>query len=194
VRDVPRRNIGVAIEIPQPYAQILQDWRRRLGDPTAERIPPHVTLLPPTLLRDDELMAVEEHLRSVGEAERSFEMQLRGTGTFRPVSPVTFVQVAAGISDCERLERRVRSGPLERELKFNYHPHVTIAQDVAEELLEEGFQALKDFDARFPVWGFSLFEHGPDQTWRPRLDFPFGRELPGPAVGHPAPAAEAEEW
>ncbi|HVE62178.1 MAG TPA: 2'-5' RNA ligase family protein [Mycobacteriales bacterium] len=187
-----RRNIGVAIEVPQPYAQILQDWRQRLGDPTAARIPPHVTLLPPTLLTDEALTDVEEHLRGVAQNERSFEMHLRGTGTFRPVSPVTFVQVAAGIADCERLESRVRHGPLDRPVRFNYHPHVTVAQDVAEEQLEEGFQALAGFDARFPVWGFSLFEQGPDRTWRPRLDFPFGRSLPGPSEGHPAP--RPEEW
>lgn len=187
-----RRNVGVAIEVPQPYGQILQDWRKRLGDPTAERIPPHVTLLPPTLLPDVVLAEVEEHLRGIASDERSFEIHLRGTGTFRPVSPVTFVQVAAGITDCERLEARVRSGPLDRPVRFNYHPHVTIAQNVAEEHLEEGFRALAGFDARFPVWGFSLFEQGPDRTWRPRLDFPFGRQLPGPPEGHPAP--RPDDW
>ncbi len=189
---MPRHNIGVAIEVPQPYGQILQDWRKRLGDPTAHQIPPHITLLPPTQLSEGALLEAEMHLRGVARDERSFELHLRGTGTFRPVSPVTFVQVAAGISDCERLERRVRSGPLHRPLKFNYHPHVTVAQDVSDEQLEEGFHALADFDARFPVWGFSLFEQGPDRTWRPRLDFPFGRELPGPPEGHPRPPGD--QW
>lgn len=189
---MPRRNIGVAIEVPQPYGQILQDWRKRLGDPSAHQIPPHVTLLPPTQLTEAALLAAEDHLREVARDERSFELHLRGTGTFRPVSPVTFVQVTAGISDCERLEARVRSGPLDRTLKFHYHPHVTVAQDVPEEQLEEGYQALAGFDARFPVWGFSLYEQGPDRTWRPRLDFPFGRDLPGPPEGHPA--AAPHEW
>jgi len=31
------------------------------------------------------------------------------------------------------------------------------------------------------VWGFSLYEHGPDRVWRPQRDFPLGRPLPGPA-------------
>ncbi len=182
-----RRNIGVAIEVPQPYGGELQKWRQRLGDPAALRIPPHVTLLPPTGVRDVDLTIVENHLRAVAGDERPFRVHLRGTGTFRPVSPVTFVQVAAGISECERLEQRVRSGPLERSIKFNYHPHVTVAQDVPDEALEEGFQALANFDAGFDVWGFTLFEEDADKVWRPMLDFPFGRELPGPPVGHPAP-------
>ena len=175
-----RRNIGVAIEVPQPYGAHLQRWRRRLGDPAAMRVPPHVTLLPPTAMPSERLPVVEEHLRRVAAEERSFPITLRGTGTFRPLSPVTFVQLAAGIAECERLEARVRSGPLHRELKFNYHPHVTVAQDVPEEALEKGFTELASYAATFEVWGFTLFEEGPDKVWRPQRDFPFGQDLPGP--------------
>jgi 2'-5' RNA ligase len=46
------------------------------------------------------LSEVEEHLRKVALAEQPFELHLRGTGTFRPVSPVVFVQLAQGIGDC----------------------------------------------------------------------------------------------
>jgi 2'-5' RNA ligase len=180
---VPRRNIGVAIEVPQPYGGQLQRWRRRLGDPEAMRVPPHVTLLPPTATRDERLPVVEEHLRRIAAEERPFRMVLRGTGTFRPLSPVTFVQLATGIAECERIEARVRSGPLHRELKFNYHPHVTIAQDVAETALERGYTELATYAATFEVWGFTLFEEGPDKVWRPQRDFPFGAGVPGPPRG-----------
>lgn len=174
-----RRNIGVAIEVPQPYGKELQSWRRRLGDPVAMRVPPHVTLLPPTAIPAERLAVVEEHLRRVAAEEQGFTITLRGTGTFRPVSPVTFVQLASGISHCERLESRVRSGPLHREIKFNYHPHVTVAQDVDEESLERGYVELKDFEASFDVWGFTLYEEGPDRFWRPQRDFRFGAEATG---------------
>ncbi|WP_341351068.1 hypothetical protein [Nocardioides convexus] len=33
-------------------------------------------------------------------------MHLRGTATFRPVSPVVFVSLAEGISQCEQARRR----------------------------------------------------------------------------------------
>ena len=169
-----RRNIGVAIAVPPPYGEQLQQWRQRLGDPEALRVPPHVTLLPPTGIPAERIDVVEEHLRRIAVGEAPFPMTLRGTGTFRPVSPVTFVQLAAGISDCERLESRVRSGPLFRELKFNYHPHVTIAQDVPEEALQEGFDALASFAATFTVGGFTLYEEGRDKVWRPQREFAFG--------------------
>jgi 2'-5' RNA ligase len=177
---MPRRNIGVAVEVPEPYGTELQRWRQQLGDPAAMRIPPHITLLPPTGIPEPRLAEVEEHLLAVAEQARRFEVHLRGTGTFRPISPVVFVALVSGISQCERLESRVRSGPLRRQLKFPYHPHVTVAQDVEEDALETGFRGLAGYEARFPAWGFTLFEEGTDHVWRPQRDFPFGRDPVGP--------------
>jgi 2'-5' RNA ligase len=181
------RTIGVALAIPEPYGNELQTWRQRFGDPMATAIPTHITLLPPTEVGDGELGPIEEHLQSIAVEERAFEIHLRGTGTFRPVSPVVFVQLAGGISDCERLEARIRSGPLAREIRFNYHPHVTIAHDLPDDLLDTAFAKLSAYEAVFPIWGFSLYEHGSDGVWRPQRDFPFGRVLPGPHPGHPQP-------
>jgi 2'-5' RNA ligase len=179
---MPRRDIGVAIGIPEPYTSELQGWRERLGDPNAGDIPPHVTLLPPTSLPTEALPDVEEHLREIAEQREPFLLHLRGSGTFRPVSPVVFVPLVQGISECEQLEQAVRSGPLSREVHFPYHPHVTVAHEVAEPLLDRAFDELATYDARFRVWGFSLFEKGGDGVWRPQRDFPFGAPLPGPAL------------
>ena len=178
-----RRDFGVAIGLPEPFTSELQDWRQHLGDPNACGIPPHVTLLPPTCLDEGELAAVEEHLRDVAAAERPFEVHLRGSASFRPVSPVVFVPLVEGIADCERVESRVRTGPLRRELRFPYHPHVTVAHDLDEPGLDRAFSALRDYEARFPVWGFTLFEQDGGGVWRPQRDYPFGSGgLPGPAV------------
>jgi 2'-5' RNA ligase len=176
-----RREFGVAVGLPEPFTTELQGWRERLGDPNAGGIPPHVTLLPPTALHTEDLDEVEEHLRTVAAGERSFEVHLSGSGTFRPVSPVVFVPLVRGVAECERLQRQVRSGPLARDVRFPYHPHVTVAHDLADDALDRAFAALADYDARFTVWGFTLFEQGPDQVWRPQRDFPFGAGgLPGP--------------
>jgi 2'-5' RNA ligase len=172
------RDIGVAISLPEPYHADLQDWRQRLGDPNAANVPPHITLVPPTPLRSEELTGVVTHLKKVAEAEQAFHVHLRGTGTFRPVSPVVFVALAQGISDCERVQSAVRTGPLERTLAFPYHPHVTIAHDLPEPALDHAFDALADYEAEFDAWGFTLFERGSDGAWRPQLDFPFGFPIP----------------
>jgi 2'-5' RNA ligase len=150
---------------------MLQAKRASFGDPLADSIPTHVTLLPPTDLSEDELPAAVEHLRDVAADGHSFPMVLRGTGTFRPISPVVFVQVSGGLAECELLERAVRRGPLKRKLDFYYHPHVTVAHHVPDESLDQAFEDLSDFECEFLVRDFHLYEHGEDQVWRPVRSF-----------------------
>ena len=166
--------IGVSIAIPSPHAEMLQAKRASFGDPLAGSIPTHVTLLPPTAVGDVELVDTVKHLEEVAADGRPFQMVLRGTGTFRPTSPVVFVQVSGGLADCELLEKEIRRGPLERSLEFNYHPHVTVAHHVPEEALDRAFSELADFDADFVVEQFHLYEHGDDAVWRPVRSFVLG--------------------
>src|SRR5690625_4316939 len=144
-----QHHIGVAIEIPEPYGSQLVAVRRQVGDPQAERVPAHITLLPPTLVEDSSVEAVCEHLESAAASLEPFTMILRGTGTFRPISEVVFVAIAAGIAECEQLETRVRRGILTQELRFNYHPHVTIAHDLPDYTLADAFASLENFVAQF---------------------------------------------
>ncbi|GAA4725772.1 2'-5' RNA ligase family protein [Pedococcus ginsenosidimutans] len=166
--------IGVSIAIPSPHAEMLQAKRASFGDPLAECIPTHVTLLPPTEVAEEELEAAVKHLEEVAAQGRPFPMVLRGTGTFRPTSPVVFVQVSGGIADCELLEKEVRQGPLDRPLDFYYHPHVTVAHHVPEPNLDQAFTELSDFECAFEVDEFHLYEHGDDGVWRPVRSFTLG--------------------
>jgi 2'-5' RNA ligase len=168
---VARHNIGVAIALPEPFQSQLQGWRELLGDPAAASIVPHVRLLPPTAESTDQLPGIREHLTAVAACGRPFEVHLRGAATFRPVSPVVFVPLVAGISDCELLERSVRSGPLGREPRFPYHPHVTVAHDLPEDALDRAYAALAPYEARFPVASFQLFEQDAADRWVVRQDY-----------------------
>lgn len=167
------RTIGVAVGIPEPWGSQLDHHRASSGDPMAAYIPAHLTLLGPTEIDATPEFAakVADHLASVAAAHRPFHLHLRGTGTFRPITQVVFITVAAGISDCEQLAADIRSGPLHRDLRYPYHPHVTVAHDVAPEALDAVFEELAGFEARFPVDGFTLYEHGDDGHWHPQRRF-----------------------
>ena len=174
--------IGVAIAVPAPFCDELQRWRADFGDPLAHAIPAHVTLLLPTPVPTERLDDVHAHLDAVAAAEQVFDMRLRGTGTFRPVSPVVFVQVARGVSECEKVERGVRADVLSREVSFYYHPHVTVAHDVPDLALDRAFETLADYEAAFSVDGFDLYEHGADGVWRPRRRYAFGPAASGGGI------------
>ena len=163
--------VGVAVAIPEPHASVLADWRQRIGDPQADKIPTHVTLLPPTEFQAEQLDMVEKHLAWAAEQQRPFVMRLSGTGTFRPLSQVVFVQVSAGISECELLERAIRKDPIVREIDFPYHPHVTVAHDVADEQLDEAYEALRDFIAQFQIDRFVMYTQDGDGAWQARREF-----------------------
>lgn len=165
----------MAIAIPEPHATVLTNWRRQVGDPSWDLIRPHVTLLPPITVAVDVLPVIEAHLAEAATAVEPFQMHLSGTGTFRPASPVVFVQVARGLGECELLEAAVRQGPLDRELEFPYHPHVTVAHEVDDPALDVAYDGLAGFVARFGVTDFVLSSRDEDHRWQWRTEFPLGK-------------------
>ena len=155
------------------------------------------------LLRFDRrgaLEVVEAHLARVAAAGRAFELRLSGTDTFRPLSPVVFVQVVEGASACSRLQEQVRApgGPVARELSFPYHPHVTVAHAISEESMDRAQEELAGFEASWTANGFALYEQGSDLVWRLQRKFVFGsNEGESPSlsalprqVAQPLPACE----
>ena len=181
-RSAGQVRIGVALQVPAPYGTLVQAARARVGDPLAHAIPPHITLLPPTVVDREQLPVVVSHLADIAAVHAPFVVSLAGTGTFRPVSPVVFVNVTEGAERCALLERTVRSGILAQDLRFPYHPHVTIAHDVDETTLDEAARLLAGFEATYAQGSMRLYEHGDDGVWRTVARLP----LTGTAV-----AAEA---
>lgn len=158
------------IDVPQPYGRRLDDYRASLsGSP--DSTPAHITLVPPTEVDDALRPSVVSHLERVAAGVAPFDVRLRGTGTFRPVSPVVFVGVVAGIGGCEVLAERARSGPLHTPRTFPYHPHVTVAHGLCDADLDRAFDEQASFDAAWTVTGFVLYEHRPDSGWHAVHEF-----------------------
>jgi 2'-5' RNA ligase len=164
--------LGIVVAVPEPWAQLLVDWRMKVGDPQAKLVPPHVTLLPPTEVPVADRAAITEHLAEVASSHEPFDMHLAGTGTFAPVSDVVFVAVARGIGNCEIIAKDVCRGPLERSLSFPYHPHVTVAHDVPADMLELAYSGLAELSAEFRVSAFTEFEQNPNGTWAVAREYP----------------------
>jgi 2'-5' RNA ligase len=167
--------IGVVIDIPDPFGEELQRWRADFGDPMARVVPAHITLLPPTEVERAHDEAIDEHLEEVLGKARPFTVSLRSTDSFRPVSPVVFVTLLDGADDCDRLQQGIRSGPLKRDLDFDFHPHVTVAHHLDDAAMDRAQQTLADYAADFLVPGVELYEHGPG-GWRLRRRFVFGEQ------------------
>ncbi len=170
----PPGRIGVAIPVPSPTGELLQRCRADSGDVLAWSVPTHVTLVPPVAVADEHLPQVDAHLARVASCTRPFRIRLRGTGTFRPVSPVAYVRLVAGAAEVSRIEHHLRHGPLAGERRFPFHPHVTLAQGVGDEALDRAVAALAGFEAAFPVEGYLLYRHDGDGVWRAEAEYRLG--------------------
>jgi 2'-5' RNA ligase len=164
--------LGVVVSLPEPWAQLLVEWRSKCGDPQASLVPPHVTLLPPTEVPVGDRTAISAHLAAVAAAHAPFDLHLAGTSTFRPVSEVVFVAVVKGMPECERIATDVRRGPLARPLSFPYHPHVTVAHDVPTDMLDMAATGLAELRAEFRVDSFTEFEQLPGGAWGVAREYP----------------------
>jgi 2'-5' RNA ligase len=163
--------IGVSLAVPEPWGSRLQDFRVTNGDAQGATIPTHITLVPPVEVGPELLAGIERHLDEVAARCTSYRIHLRGSGTFRPVSPVVFVNLVEGISQTEQLAHECRSGPLARTLDYPYHPHVTVAHHLDETHLDRAFAEMSGFECAYDVSGFHLYVHHPDRGWKATRDF-----------------------
>ncbi len=102
-------SVGVILGFPPAIAEELQRWRASFGDPMAGVIPAHITLVTTTPAKDWE--ATREHVREVARAQAPFMVTIAGTGTFRPVSPVVYINVEEGFDACVDLHEKPRCPP-----------------------------------------------------------------------------------
>lgn len=112
--------------IPEPLAGFLDELRMELVEECRARA--HVTVLPPRPLAapaEDPWPGLERHLHDF----QPFQVEL-GTVEIFPVTQVVYIEVIAGQVQLKQLHTALNAGPLAFEEPFEYHPHVTLAQDL----------------------------------------------------------------
>lgn len=164
VTECAARCVGIVIAVPEPMASELRAARASFGDPMAAVIPAHITLVTTTETSDWD--ATVQHVRGIAAAQEPFRITLQGSSSFRPVSPVVYVNVDKGFDECIALHKELQSGPLARDLAFPFHPHVTVAHDVSEQSMDEAVKRLDDYHASFTVDRVGLYEHDATGLWK----------------------------
>ena len=166
--------VGVSIAIPEPYGEFLREQRRAFGDLAADRIPSHITLAPPLVIEPHQTESLAEDLAELAQVCEPFRVRLLGTGTFRPVSPVVFVAISEGIAQIEMLAEGVLHAVEAPQADFPFHPHVTVAHNVDDEVLDLALRELRDFECEFEVNAIHLYVDDPESGWTPTHTFTFG--------------------
>jgi 2'-5' RNA ligase len=177
---VPKARLGVALLLSEAVATEVQGLRRALGDGALDRIPPHLTLVPPVNVREDRLPDALAVLRAAASAARPLMLTLGPPATFLPHNPTVYLAVGGDLDALHVLRDRVFRDPLERPLTWSFVPHVTLADELDPARIPPALEALADYRAEVTVDRIHLLQEGPGRTWAPIAEAPFGEP---PVIG-----------
>lgn len=174
-----RRRLGVVLLVPPPFDREIDGMRRALGDRALARIPAHLTLVPPVNVRDDEMSRALDVLRGAASRARPLKLTLGPPATFMPTNPVLYLAVAGQTKELRALRDGVFRPPLERELSWEFIPHVTLADEADPATIDAAMYALASYrDVEVTFDRVHILEEGDRRVWRPIAD----ARLAAPAV------------
>ncbi|OMH23767.1 hypothetical protein BKD30_10220 [Tersicoccus phoenicis] len=164
-------SLGVVITVPGPLAAQLHQWRASFGEPASGLVPPHVTILTHGLAGDDDPAMTA--VAAVATRVEPFTVVLRGAGSFLPRSPVVYLRLTAGARECVELHEGILAAGIGSAAVFPYHPHVTLAQGVDQQALDEALIRFAGFAATFPARALGVFRAG-ETAWEQVGEVPLG--------------------
>ncbi|HEX2912570.1 MAG TPA: 2'-5' RNA ligase family protein [Chloroflexia bacterium] len=182
---------AIVLNAPPEISHALDDVRRRYDPAFKTGIPPHITVKRPALLLSkDKVPALHEAVRQVVHNFPPFPVQLQGYGLFKSAGRnVLFLKVQNEEPFCalhnqilDALRQIYPNGQADRYEDTNYHPHLTIGNELSEidlavleyELKTGGYR----LDFSFILDEISLFLHEARQPWNVLDTFKFGADLP----------------
>ena len=118
--------------IPEPLAGFLDRLRQELVPNCFLRA--HVTVLPPRPIADHE--QAWRAIQQLAQCFSPFEVRMTDIEVF-PVSDVIYVEVGKGNEQLRQMHDALAADGLGSEEQFAYHPHVTLAQDLKPDELDE---------------------------------------------------------
>lgn len=178
---MPRRRLAVALLVPAPIDREVDTLRRAFGDPMLDSVVPHLTLVPPVNVRDDDFDDAVAVVDRAGAATAPFRLELGPATTFWPVTPVLYLAVGddEGRAAVASLRDRVYVPPLARPLSYEFEPHVTLGEDSERPYrLEAAVSALDEFRVEVIIDRLHLLEERRDDDgtrwWTPCHETRFG--------------------
>ncbi len=156
---MPRRRFAVALLIPPPVAREIDGLRRALGDRQLGRIDPHITIVPPINLREEEIADAMAVVQAAASGREPLTVRLGPVQTFATESPVRFLAVDPW-DEVQALYDACWTGVLERPSKRSFHPHATIDIDGGvTDGDDPAIEVLGHFSAEVTIDRVTLLEH-----------------------------------
>jgi 2'-5' RNA ligase len=181
---MPRHRLGVVLLIPRHISQEIDGLRRALGVSPIERVPPHITLVPPISVAVDDLDDAIALARRVAAEEQPIHVVLGPVDTFNPITPVVYLRVSGpGLDAIKRLRDGLDAGPFAQELAHPFVPHVTLSDDATDREIEGALASLTHYVEHVVLDTVTVLKEDDDRIYRPIGDAPLGGEMTTRVVG-----------
>jgi 2'-5' RNA ligase len=196
---VARRRFGVALLLPRDAAAELDTLRRACGADDIDRIPPHVTLVPPVNVPIAAVDACFDVVTRAAAVARPLDLELGPVATFSPTNPVAYASVHGDLDALSSLRAAVFVEPLHREVTYGFVPHATIVVGADGERLDAIVTALSNLRLAVRIDRVHVLEERRDDDgvsrWRPIADAPLGASGAKRGTGGIAVMTqEADRW
>jgi 2'-5' RNA ligase/GNAT superfamily N-acetyltransferase len=161
-----------------PVSDAVDGLRRGVGDPSLNRIRPHITLVPPVNVRAGQMAAALARVRAAAASQPGpVQLTLGPPATFLPDNPVLYLEVGGDLERLRILRDAAFVTPLHRALSWPWVPHVTLADHAEEERIAAALAALDHFAMVAAIDRLVLLEETGGQIWVPLADAALGPEV-----------------
>ena len=133
--------------IPEPLAGFLDRLRQELVPDCFLRA--HVTILPPRPITSRP-EAAWDVVRTFAPQFAPFEVDMASIEVF-PVSDVIFVNVGIGSEQLKQMHAVMNTDGLSFKEAFEYHPHITLAQNLKSDQVDELTRVARIRWAEYPL-------------------------------------------
>ena len=153
--------------IPDPLGQFLDLLRLRLAPGCRPHA--HVTILPPRPLRGP-VECAESELRQGSGKFHPFEVKLGGVEMFQ-ASEVIYIEVEQGERELRQMYAQLNHGAVEFVEPYRFHPHITLAQNLPHDQVEETFKQARQYwsewkgKVAFPVEELAFVQNTRENVW-----------------------------
>jgi len=165
-RETRINSFALVSYLPGPLAELLDEIRHDFAPES--RAKAHVTILPPRPLIE---LPGEPAGQAAVEAMDQLRVRLQEFPPFKvdfgeieifEGTQVIYVSIQNGFAELERMHSALNNGRVAFQEPYPYHPHVTIAQEMAPEDVHNA--------AEIARWRWSEFKHS-RSAWIDRLTF-----------------------
>ncbi len=165
-RETRINSFALVSYLPGALAELLDEIRHDFAPES--RAKAHVTILPPRPLIEfagempgDAVAEAMDELKVRVQEFPPFKIDLGDIEVFKDTQ-VIYVSIRTGLAELECMHSALNTGRVAFQEPYPYHPHVTIAQELAPDDVHNA--------AQFARWRWSEFKH-PRSAWIDRLAF-----------------------